>query len=179
MHPLQPRSIAVSSDSRFAAIGGETYLMDPGIKINPQILIIDLSARRIIRTIDGAFPNHNQVLTLAWNPDGKSLAAGGIVQGTFPGPDAVKIFDPENGKQIAGETVKDAAYVNGLAYTADGQYLIEGYIDGHVRIWDSQHTKLLQKIPVDDHFHTVMTVSRDSRYLAMGSGKTVLVYRLK
>lgn len=179
LYPLIPRTLAVTTDGQFAAISGEIFLRDPVIKIHPQIVMVDLAARRIVHTIDGAFPDHNQIVTLAWNPDGKSLAAGAIVQGTFPGPDAVKIFDPENGKQIAGETVKDAAYVNGLAYTADGQYLIEGYIDGHVRIWDSQHTKLLQKIPIDDFFHTVITVSRDSRYLAVGSGKTVLVYRLK
>jgi WD40 repeat protein len=179
--PFIPRTLALSPDGALLAVAGETATLGPNgppITLHPNIMIIDIGSRQIRRTIEDAFPDQNEIHTLAWSPDGKSLATGAIVQGSFKGPDAVKIFDPASGAVIASEPAQ-VAYVNGLAYSPDGRYLIEGYIDGHVRIWDSQHSKLLQKIQVDDHFHTVLTVSRDSKHLAIGSGKEVLIYELK
>ncbi|MEO7207222.1 MAG: hypothetical protein ABI145_10625 [Steroidobacteraceae bacterium] len=177
--PLVPRSLALSADSRFAAVGGETYPAGPTINTHPQILIVDLSRHEIVRTIDGVFPDHNQVLTLAWSPSGKAIAAGAVVGGTSPGPDAVKIFDPTTGIQTAREPTVRPAYVSGLAFTPDGRYLIEAFIDGHARIWDSQHRSLLQSIPVDDHFHPAVAVSRDSRHVALASGINVSVWAIQ
>ena len=178
LFPLLPRSLALSPDSRFAAIGGEVRLRGSPVKIRPQIVIVDLSARRVVRTIDGAFPDHNVILTLAWSPDGALLAAGGIVQGSYPGPDGVKIFDPSNGKQIASEPIAGAAYVSGLAFTPDGRYLVEAYLEGHVRIWDGHHGKLLQTIPLDDHFHPAIGITRDSHHIAIASGKAISIWQL-
>jgi WD40 repeat protein len=178
--PFIPRTLTLSPDGQLAAIGGEALDLGsraPAIIHHTQILIVDLNKRQIVRTIERAFPDDNEIHTLSWSPDSRYLAAGAIVGGSFAGPDAVKIFDPATGTQRMGEP-GESAYVSGLSYSPDGRFLIEGYIDGKVRVWDGNHKQLLQSIPVDDHFHTVLRVSRDSRYVAIADGKRVAIWEL-
>ncbi len=179
--PVIPRRLALSPDGQHAALAGlHSFIPEsgpPGVD-RPKILIVNMETHQAERTIDMAFPDHNEIQAVAWSPDGKTLAAGAIVQGTYPGPDAVRLFDAATGT-LVGDEHADNAGVYGLSYSPDGRYLIEGYIDGKVRIWDGQHKQLLQSMPVDDHFHTVLGVSRDSRYLAIAAGKGIAVWQLK
>jgi WD40 repeat protein len=176
--PFFPRTLTVSPDGQFVAIAGATGNFGPPITWYPKILVVDLQARKVIRTIEQAFPEHNQIHALAWSPDGKHLAAGGIVQGSFPGPDAVRLFDPTTATLIGTEQ-GEPSFVTGLVYTPDGRYLIEGHIDRAVRIWDGSHTNLLQRIPVDFHSHTILAVSPDSRYFSIAEGERVSVWELQ
>jgi WD40 repeat protein len=114
--PLSGMSLAVSSHGNMAAIGGIT--LGPGVVHNAQILIVDLTSRRITRTIDNAFPPENQVEQLAWSADGTQLAASGIVGGSYSVPDAVRIFDVATGAQVAGEPV-----FHRVCNSSDGSYL--------------------------------------------------------
>ena len=179
--PFVARTLALSLDGQLAAVAGDTSTLGPEgppITHHPEILIIDISHRTVLRAISKAFPDNNQIQTLAWSADSRELAAGAIVGGSFTGPDAVRIFDVASGKQILGETAT-TALVSGLSYSRDGRYLIEGYLDGHVRIWDGAHRQLLQTINVNDHFDTPLAISRDSRYMALGVGLDVSVWELK
>jgi WD40 repeat protein len=171
--PLSGMSLAVSPHGDMAAIGGIT--LGPGVVHNAQILIIDLTSRRITRTIDNAFPQENQVEQLAWSADGAHIAASGIVGGTYSIPDAVRIFDVATGAQVAGEPI-NPAHGFGLRYTRDGKYLIECGIAQTVRIWDAQHKALLQTIPAAHAY--AIAVSRDGNYLAVGDGMRVTVWQL-
>jgi WD40 repeat protein len=175
--PFFANSLALSSDGQSVAIAGATGKFGPPLIWYPKILIVDLQSRQVVRTIEQAFPNDNEIHSLAWSPNGKQLAAGTIVQGSFAGPDAVKIFDATTGTQIAHEPA-DFAYVSGLVYSPDSRYVIEGYVDRAVRIWDSSHNTLLQEIPVDIHSRTVLSISRDSRYLAIAEGEHISVWQL-
>lgn len=175
---FRPRVLALSPEFHSAAMGGETCEANPQMICHPQVLIIDLEKRQITRTIGGAFPDQNQIRALAWSPDGRSLAAGVIVQGTYPGPYAVKIFDPMTGAESASETAK-VADVNAIRYSPNGLYLVETSLDEHVCIWDGQHKQLLQTIRTSTGSHTTLAVSRDSRYLMIGAGPDVSVWELK
>jgi WD40 repeat protein len=174
--PFRANTLALSPDGKYAAIAGFRVV---SLQIShPEILIIDLSNHQTIRTIAAAFPDNNEIQTLAWSPDGKALAAGALVTESAPGPDAVRIFDPATGQPITREAAK-VAYVSGLRYSPDGRYLVDAYLDGEVHIWDGQHKQLLQVIPVNLHFHTAVSISRDSRHLAIAAGRDVSVWELK
>jgi WD40 repeat protein len=181
--PFSPRTLALSPKGRLAAVAGTSSVFGPGpsglpIVLHSQILIIDLQERKVIRTV-AAFPDNTDIQTLSWSADGTSLAAGAIVDNSKRGVDAVRIFDPMTGGQLSAEVASDAAFVSGLRYSRDGHYLIEVYIDGTVRIWDARHRHLLQSIPVDEHFHSAISTSPDSRHLAIAAGRDVSVWELK
>jgi WD40 repeat protein len=172
--PLHPTSLALSPDNKNVAVGGIT--LGPGVSNRAQIVIVDLAARQIVRTIDNAFALGVGVERMEWSPDGSSLAVGARVGGSFKGPDAVKIFDAKTGDVVAEEPAL-AALVTALRYTANGKYLIEAGIDGAIRIWDGSHKNLLQTLPGRDCY--ALAVSRSGSYLAAGNGNRVTVWRLE
>jgi WD40 repeat protein len=172
--PLNVISLALSADGKLAALGGIT--LGPGVVHNALILIVDLGEKRVVRTIDNAFAPENRVERVAWNPDGIHLAAGGIVGGTYSGPDAVRIYDVSTGALVATEKAS-SAHISALRYTPDGKYLIESGIGKSIRIWDASHQNLLQELP-DRHAYAI-TVSRDSAYLATGDGANVEIWKLQ
>jgi WD40 repeat protein len=181
--PFQPDTLAVSPDGKFAALGGHMISSR-----SPQIIIVDLIERAIVRTI----PNTVSFTfgRLAWSPDGTNLAAFGnrAWDGTanngngayIGGTDTVMIFDAQSGKQIAGEKLEKIGHLS-LRYTPDGKYLIEGDMDGlgnglGVMIWDGQHRELLQKISGNIGG---LAVSRDGHLLAARENNKITVWQLK
>jgi WD40 repeat protein len=171
--PLYPRSLALSQDGRMAAVGGIRLV--PGVADTAQIVIIDLTARKIIRTINEALPQ-NDVQELAWHPDSIHLAAGGVVGEDSDKSDAVRIFDVSTGEVVSREGM-GSAHIWALRYTQNGRYLVESGFGKTVRIWDGQHTHLLQEIPAKDCY--ALAVSRDSTSLAVSDGRKVTVWTLK
>lgn len=166
--PLYPVTLAISPDGKLGAFGG--VVAGPGIPNQPTILIVDLLKHAIVRTID-TFPINNETRRVAWSPDGAHFAAGATVDGSFKGPDIVKIFDANTGNQIDSESVEAGhpARIRALRYSPDGKYLVEGTVNDSIRIWDSQHKTLLQEIPTEDYGMN-LTFSRDGRFMAVTSG---------
>ena len=184
-------TVSISPNDRFIAISGFSRVRPdqklrpdaPMFEDHPIITLVDLSTRQVVREIDGAFPDSNNVMALAWSPDGKRLAAGGGVGGSYPGPDAVKIFDAMSGELVKAEQA-DNSWVTAIAYTSDGKYLVEGAVNKAVRIWDSAHEHLLQTISVKwgngfSDVYTTLAISPDSRYLAISEWRQVTLYELK
>jgi len=184
-------TLAISPNDRFIAIAGSSDAHPdrnlrpdaPLIETHPIITVVDLTTRQIVHNIDGAFPDANNVMALAWSPDGARLAAGGGVGGSYPGPVAVKIFDPMTGTLVKAEQAAHS-WVNHITYSSNGKYMVEGAVDKAVRIWDGAHEHLLQTIPVkwgngfSDNY-TTLAVSPDSRYLAISEWVPVTVYELQ
>ena len=174
--PFAPMCSAVSPDGKYAAIGGID--LGPGVADQPRILIIDLQNRRIAQSI-AAFPLDNAIKRIAWSPDGKQIIAGVMVTGSFKGPDIVKIFDAQTGQQISSESVIAQGRIRILRYSSDGKYLAEGQIDDKIRIWDAQHTALLQEIPIDDHGMNLV-FSKDGKFMAVTNGGTrIQIWKMK
>jgi WD40 repeat protein len=172
--PLNVMALALSANSTMAAVGGVT--LGPGITHNAQILIVDLTQKRVTRTIDDAFPRENHVTAIAWHPDGVHLAAGGTTGGTFSGTDAVRIYDTSTGKLVSQESASPAS-ISALRYTPNGKYLIECGIGSSVRIWDGTHQILVQEL--SNRHANALAVSRDSSYLAVSDGPRVEVWKFR
>jgi WD40 repeat protein len=171
--PFQPRVVAVSPDGKLAALGGEAWI--PNAAAHPQILIVDLIKNQIVRTIDGASPDSNTVLTLVWSPDGLDIAAGCRIGGSFTGPDAVRIFDVATGKRVGGVPASSST-VTGLSYSPNGKYLIAGSVDNGVQILDGHNYALLQNIRGDARS---LAISRDGRYLAVAEVRNISIWELR
>ena len=167
-------TLAISPDGAFAAVGG--VLITPGSSsYQPQILVIDLLKHNIVRAIH-AFPVNNWIQSIGWSPDGRHIAAGTIVGGSFKGPDIVKIFDAATGNQSAGESVGGPGHLITLRYSPDGKYLAESGVNRSIRIWDGRHQTLLQEIPGEAGS---LAFSHDGRFLSMGGDKKILIWQMK
>jgi WD40 repeat protein len=171
--PMYPRSLALSQDGQLAAVGGITLM--PGVANTAQIVIVDLTARKIIRTINEALPQ-NDVQELAWHPDSIHLAAGGVVGEESDRADAVRIFDVSTGEIVSREGL-GSAHIWALRYTRNGRYLVECGFGKTVRVWDGQHIHLIQEIPAKDCY--ALAVSRDSTSLAVSDGQKVTIWKLQ
>ena len=90
------------------------------------IRIWDTTTAELGRELRG---HTDQVLTMAFHPDGHRIASGGRDQ-------YIRIWDPVTGDGMArlqGHT----DYVFSLAFSPDGSMLISGSGDTTVRIWDT------------------------------------------
>jgi WD40 repeat protein len=170
--PLYPTTISLGRSGDLLAVGGIT--LGPGIINRGQVMIIDLARRQVIRTIDHVFANNIQVERVAWSSDGTQIAVGGRVDGNAE-QNAIVVFDATSGEPTAQETAKEAV-VTALRYTSDGKYLIESGVDHSVMIWDGRHTRLLQQIKNQDCY--ALAVSHDDKYLAIGDGSHVTIWKL-
>jgi WD40 repeat protein len=177
MPGLTPVSIAISPDGGRAAIAGTFFVVPQGAmssidrfqqtRTAAKVNIVDLNQRKIDKTI-----KTNAMGPLAWSSDGARLAiAGG----------SVEIFDPRSGQNLVQETIENSGKMN-ARFTPDGRFFIDSDLNGMgkglgVNIWDSQHQKLLQHIPVGDVGS--IAVSRDGKYLAVGSTGRTTIWQFK
>jgi WD40 repeat protein len=185
--PLDIHTLALTRDGNLAAVSGDLFSSSKAV--SAQTLIIDIAQRKVIHTFDPIFEPGVPVDVLAWNPDGNHLALGVYGAGFSAGgglidypAEPVKILDTSTG-QVVGSEAMSPTSITGLRYTSDGKYLVEsGYSTGlrgtgMARIWDGQHQRLLQEIPVKESF--AVTISRDNRYLAVSDQRHVSIWTLK
>ena len=176
MESLQffPSAFSLSFNGRYAAIGGDLYSGEKnsrgGLISTQRIRIFDLQERRQIQDIPTFLGEvgspRGKIAALAWGANGKFLAVGfsGVPN---DGADAIRILDSATGEILSREPGSRGTHVRGIRFTSDGKYLIVAGISKSVKIWDGQHTKLLQEIPADA---ASIAVSQDGHYLALGGG---------
>lgn len=169
-----PSAFSLSFNGRYAAIGGDLYSGEKnsrgGLISTQRIRIFDLQERRQIQDIPTFLGEvgspRGKIAALAWGANGKFLAVGfsGVPN---DGADAIRILDSATGEILSREPGSRGTHVRGIRFTSDGKYLIVAGISKSVKIWDGQHTKLLQEIPADA---ASIAVSQDGHYLALGGG---------
>jgi RNA polymerase sigma factor (sigma-70 family) len=111
------------------------------------------------------------VLTLAFAPDGKTVAAAG--QDDY----AVRLLDA-----VTGKTVRvlsgHASSVYGVVFTPDGKTLISASDDGTIRFWDLLSGRSFRQRSHPDGGIMSLALSSDGRVLASGGGDKDRTLRL-
>ena len=107
--------------------------------------------------------NTGTVFSVAFSPDGKTLAAGDL-DGT------VRLWDVATRRQLGSPLTSPTGTVQSVAFSPDGKTLASGSADGTVRLWDVATRRQLGS-PLTSPTGTAESVafSPDGKTLASGS----------
>src|SRR5262249_2517285 len=111
-------------------------------------------------------------MTLAFSPDGRRLAAGGVKQ-------TVQIWDLQTGvaKSLHGHT--GGVWAVAFSPDAGGRWIASAGEDSTVKVWDSETKELIHNFRGHTGLVTSLVFSRDGRQLISGSrDKTLRVWNL-
>ncbi len=147
------RGLAVSPDGRTLAVADGV----PGRSGAVSLIALESGARTVlVNTTD-------EMLTVAFHPAGKQLAAGGA-------DNVVRVFDIATA-QSAAKMEDHSGWITAVAYNDDGKLLASGSQDGTVRIWDTGTYKEILRLPqTPGDAVTGLAFSPDKEQLAFSVG---------
>jgi WD40 repeat protein len=148
---------AFSPDSRYLATGGFGYA---------TYVVTVPDATEVAR-----FPTDDSIQSVAWSPDGTSLAAASN-DGT------ARIWDAISGQEIARAPIGTGlagAVVYAVAFSPDGTQLATASSDQIVRTWEATKPWQTRGLAHDAEVVTV-AVSSDGRYLASTAGNVAHIW---
>ena len=118
----------------------------------------------VIRELRG---HTDTVLTLAFAPNAKTLASGGM--------DAtIRLWDIESGQTVWTVTEHDNSILR-LAFSPNGTYLASSNEDQTVRLWDVQNSQLVRHFTGHEHAVEFIDFSPDGSLLA-GAGANGVIW---
>ncbi len=105
--------------------------------VDKVIRVWDVATGKTVRTIRGeaALGDEGSIYALALSPDGKWLAAGGLLSGKPNEKTAIRLYDFASGRLVA-RLKGHKNVVFDLAFSPDGSHLISGSGDFTAIIWD-------------------------------------------
>jgi WD40 repeat protein/tRNA A-37 threonylcarbamoyl transferase component Bud32 len=123
-----------------------------------DIHLWDARTGQILRTFRG---HSYRVMTIAFSPDGKSLASGGY-------DERILIWDVDSGRQVTN--LETGRYIVNLEYLPDGTSLLCGQNSnpGQMQIWDLE-TNRVRKTVITGSFRLSFTLSQSRRLIATRS----------
>ncbi|MFI2761493.1 caspase family protein [Streptomyces echinatus] len=113
---------------------------------------------------DDTSPSPTEIASVAFSPDGKTLASGG--------GDRVRLWDLATGKEKGDPLIHGNESVNSVAFSPDGKTLASGTDSGNVQMWDLATGKEKGYPLTDGGGESVYSVafSPDGKTLVGGSG---------
>ena len=118
-----------------------------------------LCNHHLLRTIQA---HHTKVMSLAFSPDGGSLAS-------CSEDGSICVWQTATGRQELTMKPQPAYLMNAVAFTPDGKTLISGGWDSRFRLWDMPSGRLRQTFMVNALCVRSLAVSPDGKTLATGS----------
>jgi WD40 repeat protein/DNA-binding SARP family transcriptional activator len=131
-----------------------------------QAIVWDTTTGRPVRHLSHPTADEQRAVSVAWSPDGSTLATGG-------GKGQVILWQAASGKQV-GALQADSSWVITLAYSPDGSLLAaSGSGKRAVTVWDVAHHRLLGRLSQPSFASSVAFDPRD-RLLAISTDKVRL-----
>lgn len=159
-------SVALSPDNKLLASGGENkYKTAEGQKTT--IYLWSLDSKELIRTFIG---HDLRVNSLAFSPDGKTLASGS-------NDNTVRLWDVNSGKQLY--VLKEhPGTVQMVAFTPDGRSLISSG-SGGINFWKVQTGELQQRIAEQSEHTRCFAIDPTGQLLAFEVHTGIEIWNLR
>jgi WD40 repeat protein len=180
--PTQALVLGLSSDGRYAAVAGWERLVragppDPSKSTyisQSNLVLVDLADQRV--RFSSKILSYDCILEfVAWSGSGKYIAVGGdCLDPTRSDPTVLEIVDANTGKAVTSAPA--TSNMVALDYSPDGRYLLVGWGNVGVEIWDPTHTKLLQEI---SGHPSAARFSPDGHHFGIAEGRTITVWDIK
>lgn len=155
-------TIALSPDNRFLAVG--TGAVDRALAVG-QIVVYDLTTGKILWTQSA---HSNGVLSLAYAPDGGTLASAG-------NDSAARLWDARTGTRKGGLEA-GGYWLASVAFSPDGALLAAAGEDWKIRIWNARTLAATQTLTGHQGPIYSVAFAPDGGQLASGSGDGTLKF---
>jgi WD40 repeat protein len=127
-----------------------------------------LNAIQLSREINQLQGGTNDVASVAFSPDGKSIVSGSW-------DNTIRLWDAQTGKPIGQSLQGHKSDVTSVAFSPDGKQIVSGSRDKTIRLWDAQTGQLIGQ-PIQGHTDVVESVafSPDGKRIVSGSWDTTI-----
>ena len=150
------RAYSLMSLSHFKQKGGDAD------KAAVRTNVASYPAHPIILSIPGAQHHIGVVSSVAFSPDGKTIASGSF-------DCTIKLWDRESGREISTLNGHDK-WVSGVAFSPDGKTVASSSGDRTVKLWNSETGREIYSLNGHTDAVRSVAVSPDGKTVASGSG---------
>jgi dipeptidyl aminopeptidase/acylaminoacyl peptidase len=149
MHGQEPYHIAISPEGQTLAYA---YANAKGRESEPTpifgVHLMDLATGKEHRTPKVFGDCYDNLQCLAFSPDGKMLALGGVSTRGLGSKKTLWLFEVATGKQKFALEIEGRLFVsNTIAFAPDGKTLAIGGGSGEVLLWDVETRKVRARLP--------------------------------